>query len=115
MKLNYLLVPSLLACSSYAVAITPQIGDVSDQRTTGQFFSDLNVEVKLLGDDASDIKSVRVDIDKAQDDTGKDLIDPQKLERGYQELGQYSGGKIKLVLKNPARKASALQMFFFLS
>lgn len=110
MKLKSLLIPSILACSSYALAITPQVGDVSDQRTTGQFFAELGVDIKLLGDDASDVKSLHIDIDKAEDDTGKNLIDPQRVERGYQEINQYSGNKIKLVLKNPARKANTFNL-----
>jgi hypothetical protein len=94
-----------LVITSTALAVTPQVGDVTDQRTTGQFFADLNVELKLLGDDVSDIKAVRVLVDKAVDDTGKDLINAEKVEKDFQEIGQYSR-TLKLVLKNPARKAA---------
>jgi hypothetical protein len=110
MKLKYLIVPSILAFTSLSLAITPQIGDVSDQRTTGQFFAELGVEIKLLGDDAADVKSLHVDVSKAVDDTGRNLINPERIERGYQELNQYSGSKIKLVLKNPARKATTFNL-----
>ena len=106
MKTKLFLIVNILCLSNQALALTPQVGDVTDNRTTGQFSSDLNVDLKLLGDEVSDIKAIRVDIEKAQDDSGKDLVNPNKVEHRYQEISEYSGKTVKLALKNPTRKAA---------
>jgi len=105
----YLPLAIILVTSSAANAVTPQVGDVSDRRTTGQFFNDLEVEMKLQGEDVADIRYVKVNIEEAKDDTGKDLI---KTDRSmtftdkYTEISEFNSAKnLKINLKNPSRKA----------
>ncbi|MCB9029914.1 MAG: hypothetical protein H6619_02600 [Deltaproteobacteria bacterium] len=99
-----------LLVPSFCSAITPSVGDIKDTRTTGQFFAGLEVEVKLVGDELSDIKGVNTKVKEAQDDTGRDIIDPQKQKEGFEPFNQggWQQNKITLSFKNPSRKATTL-------
>lgn len=86
------------------------LGDVKDTRTTGKFFAGLEVEVKLLGDAVADTKSVRATVTKCVDDTGRDLLDPAKVEQDFQVRGDASENTtIQLRFRNPARKATSIK------
>ena len=108
-------IPSLcvvlvLACSAEA-QLRIQAGDVEDKRTTGdQFFSGLEVKIKLLGDDLADARSIRTVVKTALDDTGRDLVDSKKEKGGFEKI-RSSGQSttVTLRLKNPERKATEIK------
>jgi hypothetical protein len=95
-----------------ANAIEPKLGDIQDSRTTGQFFAGLKIDMDLVGDDVADAKRLRVQPLSAVDDTGRDLIDPEKLNNiDYEEVEKGSGSshRVSLEFKNPARKATTIK------
>jgi len=101
-----------LALSSPVEAqVQVQFGDVQDSRTTGQFFSGIEVKIKLLGDSVADAESVRTVIKTAMDDTGRDLIDHEKKENNFEKRNRQGGQnwELSLKLKNPARKANTIK------
>lgn len=104
MNLKLLILPILLGLGSSALAITPRVGTIIDMRSGQDFFSDLRVTLELLGDDVDDIQSIQVQLEKASDDTGKDLIlKGSQMDKRYLK----SNGKIvEVMLKNPSRRAS---------
>ena len=98
-----------LFSQSFAQALTPSVGEVKDSRTTGEFFAELEVELKFIGDEMSQYKAVRSQIETATDDTGKNLIEQKNEEPTFEELGGYgSKNSIRLKFKNPARKAAVI-------
>ena len=108
------------ACVAKAeVAVT--VGEVSDKRTTGEFFSGLELKLLLAGPELADAKGVRVTVDSATDDTGKNLVDPKRaafsddfkpLEEPFglgpnKKKGTY---EIALALVNPLRTAKTVKL-----
>ncbi len=56
------------------------VSEVSDRRTTGQFFAGSEIKLKLVGDALGDIRGVRrIQITKAVDDTGRNLVTDDKI------------------------------------
>lgn len=93
-----------------AAEVRTQVGDVKDTRTTGRFFAGLEVELKLTGDALGDAKGIRTTIDKAVDDSGRDLSDPEKQDKAFDALNTRGGGEqVTIKLKNPARKATEIK------
>jgi hypothetical protein len=93
------------AFALHAQGVRVSTGTIEDRRTTGRFFGGLDVELKLTGDDLADAKAVRVQLRKAEDETGQDLLTERSAEGDFQDAAQ----TLRLNLKNPARKASALR------
>lgn len=98
---------ALLLSSQSASALSPAVGEIKDNRSTGQFFNELEIEIKMIGDDLETYNAVRPRIDKAVDDTGKNLVDASKVENDFAELRQYGSlsNTVRVKLKNPSRKA----------
>jgi hypothetical protein len=103
------LAPILLLCTPalalQAQSVRVSTGTIEDRRTTGRFFGGLEVELKLTGDDLADAKAVRIQLKKAEDETGQDLMTERSAEGDFQDAAQ----TLRLNLKNPSRKASALR------
>jgi hypothetical protein len=91
--------------------VQTQLGDITDSRTTGQFFAGLEVNIKLLGDVVADAVSLQRTVKTAMDDTGRDLIDHEKEKNKFEKLHRNSGqgAELKLKLKNPSRKAATIK------
>ena len=115
-RMNHMnrLILLVLSTLSSAVAVYGQVrvmpGDIKDTRRTDGFFSKLEVEMKVLGDALSGAKGIRVNITKAVDETGKDLLPEKKGDDEFKEIN-LSGNetaKVDVELKNPARKATAV-------
>jgi len=102
---------SVLSLSSLAFALDIQVGDVQDSRTTGQFFSGLTVDLKMVGDELNDASGVKVNIASALDDTGRDLLNPEEKKDTFEDLKQFgqTQNKVSLKLKNPARRANTIK------
>jgi hypothetical protein len=95
--------------ASAQVRVLP--GDIRDNRSTTSFFNKLEVEMKLIGDLVAEAKGVRVAVTKAVDETGKNLLPDKNREQEFKEIGasDRENFKIELELKNPARRAMAVQ------
>ena len=102
-----------------SIAQTPNVhvmvSEVSDRRTTGQFFAGSEIKLKLVGDGLADIRGVRrVQITKAVDDTGRNLVTDDKISSAgpfdFERIGKVSSQIEKTIkLGNPARKASVIK------
>lgn len=74
-----ILLVSLLALVARSQAeVTVTVGDVSDNRTTGKFFSGMEVKLLLAGPELAAAKGMRVRVATATDDSGKNLIDKEQ-------------------------------------
>ncbi len=63
--------------------VSVTVGEISDKRTTGQFFSRLEIKLLVAGKEMAKVTGMKVTIDKATDDTGKNLLDGKKS--GFRE------------------------------
>ena len=90
--------------------VRPSVTSVTDQRTTGQSLSHLEINVKLVGDDAGSVRGIRTTIGDAVDDTGRSVLpDDDKCQfEAVQETGS-GQPSLTLKLKNPARRATVLK------
>lgn len=118
--MNRLCVALILALTSYhALAQTGRVNvlvtEVTDNRTTGQFFSGSEIKLSLTGDVLADIRGVRqIEIAKAVDDTGRNIV---KKEQGRSSSPfsfavtdrQHGPLQQSLKLANPARSASSIK------
>ncbi|MES2657432.1 MAG: hypothetical protein V4689_02380 [Verrucomicrobiota bacterium] len=110
----------LMALSIPALAETAvRVGEVSDKRTTGEFFSGLEIKLLVSGPELADAKGLRVKIDSATDDTGKSLIKTDKRSMfadkfeplkepfgpGKKQKGEF---EIGIDLANPPRTAKTV-------
>lgn len=110
--LSWLVVFICLAASASADAIDVRVSvsEVSDRRSTGQFFNNLEVKLKLTGDDAAEIKGINTVITSAVDDTRRNLLSPEKNRSGFEAVRETgTGPEVTLSLKNPARKATVIK------
>lgn len=86
------------------------VGEIKETRTTGQFFAGMEVELKLMGDVLADAKGLRVSIEKAIDDTGRNLINEKKQEAELKEVDpEKNAVEAEIKLLNPVRQATAIQ------
>ena len=97
---------SLAAAPLVRVAAT----DVTDERSTDNFFSGLKVKVSLVGDIMADAKGVRSAVKTAVDDTGRSLVKKDEHE-GPAEFDETSGSspEITLEMLTPARSARTIR------
>jgi len=106
-------VMTLVTMSSAQTAdIRVQVGDVKDSRTTGKFFAECEIELKLMGDDLEGVKGLRCNVTKAEDDTGRNLLkDKKDRESGFSDVNDNSPNQaeVKIELKNPSRKAATVK------
>jgi hypothetical protein len=101
----------VLFSTQIAFAITPQIGEIKDSRSTGQFFNNLEIELKLIGDDFVDASAIRWRALVATDDTGRDLIDAKENQAEFQDTMRWGrqDNTLRIKLRNPARKAQVVK------
>jgi hypothetical protein len=104
-----LLVLFILTTPAYAADIRPVVTEVKDQRSTGQFFNNLKIKIRLLGDDASEVRAIRTVVNKAVDDTGRNILEDKKKSR-FEAVQEGRGqAETTLEFKNPARKATVVK------
>jgi hypothetical protein len=95
--------------------IKAMVNEVSDSRTTGQFFARAEVKLNLLGEGLSQARGIRhVNLVKAVDDTGKNLIKQENAEktasvRSFKRLEQRDRIDHTIELLNPSRKAASIK------
>lgn len=87
------------------------VGEIKDSRTTGQFFAGMEVELKIVGDALADAKGMRISVDAAVDDTGRNLIGGKTESGEFKEvdLSGKTAATAKVELKNPVRQATAIR------
>jgi hypothetical protein len=111
---KYTLLPSLLLLLFFlninAQDIKIKIGDIKDSRTTGQFFAGLEIDLQFLGDALEDVKSMQCTINKAVDDTERDLIKSEETVQ-FTEINKDNPGRadFTIKLKNPSRRAMTVK------
>jgi hypothetical protein len=89
--------------------LTVTAGDVSDRRRNDGFFARLEIELNLAGEGLDGVKGARALTTKAVDDTGRDLISAEEKEPEYETPSGSGAPRLKLKLKNPARRATAVK------
>lgn len=100
---------------SGATPVDATVSQIHDRRTTSSF-AQLSISLELAGTKASDVSAARVTMQKAVDDTGRDLMDPQAGAPSFAPTtGSFlrsdaaSGpASIDLTLLNPARTATKI-------
>ncbi len=89
------------------------VGDVTDNRSTGSFFSECKMELKFTGDAAADAGTVRqVRLIAAVDELGRDLKPATEEDAASRSFNtSRSGGTLKteVKLKNPSRNATTIK------
>lgn len=122
MKSSAMLAASLMLLATPAIsadAATPSarvtLGDITDTRTTGQFFAGLKVELKLSGDAVFDAYGIGKPVFTiAKDDTGRSLIKEDKRESLLWEMQprreKSANETVSGELTNPSRKATSISM-----
>lgn len=73
------MLPLLFVVAGLAQAeIAVTVGEVSDKRSTGEFFAALEIKLLLSGAELADVKGMRLKVASATDDTGKNLVEEKK-------------------------------------
>ena len=88
-----------------------QVGDVKDSRTTGKFFANLEIELKLMGDDLDGAKGLRCTVTKAVDDTGRNLLREEQEKSSFSDISDNNSNQTQVTVKlrNPSRKAATVK------
>lgn len=112
-RLRPVIALAAIAVCAVGSAVRAQVrvmpGDVKDTRRTDGFFNKLEVELKVLGDVLAQAKGIRYTVEKAVDETGKNLINEEKTKSEFQEISDSESVKIELELKNPSRQAMTVK------
>jgi len=110
-KLLYVCFICLIAPVVYANGIRVSVSEVKDSRTTGQFFAEMELKMKVMGDIISDAKGLKLKITKAVDETDRNLIKSEPDKTEFTNPDEYNPGQAEVTvkLKNPARKASVIK------
>lgn len=86
-------------------------GSVAESRRNDAFSSGLQVELKVVGDALKDARGIRVTVEKAIDETGKNLFEEKKAEKDFKEINLQgeNNTKLSLELKASERKAAVIK------
>ena len=100
----------LYSATAHAADIRLSVGEVKDSRTTGQFFSELELKLKLTGDDVPAIRGVRTIVTRAVDGTGRNILKKAEKTADFESFSDAVSGQtaVTLKLKNPARRAAVV-------
>lgn len=112
----------LVTTPAYASDVNVMVTEVKEQRSTGAYYNNLEIKLKLFGDDSSSIRGIKTVINSAFDDTGRRLLfssdnsdrnllfNADKTKLFEIVSGSETGmTEINLKFKNPARKASVVK------
>jgi len=113
MKLAARLVAVPLMAVSFAVLAAPPLtvsaGDITDRRRNDNFFGGLEIELKIGGDGAADVRGARALVKKAEDETGRNLLKEGGKTPEFETSMSDTAPSLKLELRNPARKAKTVR------
>lgn len=85
--------------------------EIKDERANASSFAGLEIELKVFGELLSDAKAIRLKVDTAVDETGKNIIKDDQSQPEFNELSEsdQNVAKVSLKLKNPARQAMTIR------
>jgi hypothetical protein len=102
-----------LMAFSFAALATPPLtvsaGDITDRRRNDNFFGGLEIELKIGGDGAADVRGARALVKKAEDETGRNLLKEGGKTPEFETSMSDTAPSLKLELRNPARKAKTVR------
>jgi hypothetical protein len=107
-----LLALPLMAVALTALAAPPltvSAGDITDRRRNDNFFGGLEIELKIGGDGAADVRGARAVVKKAEDETGRNLLKEGAKAPEFESSMGAGTPSLKLELRNPARKAKTVR------
>lgn len=107
-----LVIPASLIINATASAQVRVLeGSVNESRRNDGFSSVLQVDLKVVGDVLKDAKGIRVTVERAVDETGKNLLDEKKAEKDFKEISLQgeNSTKLSLELKPSERKAAVIK------
>jgi len=90
-----------------AIGVTP--GDVTDRRRNDNSFAGLEIELKLTGEAAGGARGARAVVQKAVDDTGRNLVKEGGRPAEFEKSSGEGSPALKLELRNPARRAKSVR------
>lgn len=103
-------VAGLLLAGTALGQVKVTAGDVEDSRRTDGFFNRLKVELKMSGAALDGAKGLKVIVNRAVDDTGKNLINADRSNQEFREIDtQHSEAREQIDLLNPERRASTVR------
>lgn len=99
-------------CTVHAQQVS--VSEISDKRTTGKFFAGLDIKLSVVGAGIADSKGLRrVKLDKAIDDTGRNLLREERFSKTAFDADVISPKgdalDLELSLANPSRQAKTVQ------
>lgn len=104
-----LLVPAAASPPAKGSGIAVSAGDVTDRRRNDNMFSSLEVELKLTGEGSSGARGARARVEKAVDDTGRNLVKEGSDEPEFSTSSGDGAPALKIELRNPARRAAKVR------
>jgi hypothetical protein len=101
------LIAAVILTSTVLAQVKVAPGDLKESRRTDGFFNKLDVELKISG--LASAKAVRVLVDNASDDTGKNLVGDRTASKDFKEVDSPDEEtKVEVELKNTERRATKL-------
>ncbi|MBN8549768.1 MAG: hypothetical protein J0M12_10685 [Deltaproteobacteria bacterium] len=101
---------SLMLSTSIAFGIEPAVGTIIDARTNGKVQGRLEIELKVTGEEVSEVEGLRANVISAIDETGRDLTDVLRVDKQSHFVNVAGPEKtVRLFLKSPSRRASVLK------
>jgi len=104
-----LLVPAAASPPGKGSGLSVSAGDVTDRRRNDNVFSSLEVELKLTGEGAAGARGARARVEKAVDDTGRNLVKERSDEPEFATSSADGAPALKIELRNPARRAAKVR------
>ncbi|WP_054696281.1 hypothetical protein [Geotalea toluenoxydans] len=113
MKVNSVIVLAImffLPVALHAADVQVSVGEVKDSRSTSQFLNELEIKLKLTGDDVPSIRGVKTTFTTAIDGTGRSILKKEGQTASFEPFRDAASGlaEVTLKLKNPARKAAVV-------
>jgi hypothetical protein len=84
-------------------------GDVTDRRRNDNVFASLEIELRLTGEAAAGARGARATVEKAVDDTGRNLIKEKSDSNDFAKSTGDGPPALKIELRNPARRATKVR------
>jgi hypothetical protein len=103
-----LLVPAAAAPAG-KTDLAVSAGDVTDRRRNDNVFASLEIELRLTGEASAGARGARVTVEKAVDDTGRNLIKEKSDSDDFAKSSGDGPPALKIELRNPARRATKVR------
>lgn len=85
------------------------VGDVTDRRRNDNLFASLEIELRLTGETSTAARGARATVEKAVDDTGRNLIKEKSDSDDFAKSSGDGAPALKVELRNPARRATKVR------